>query len=141
MNRNNIGDILTQIQIQPMAEITATGVATAVDLIGAVTGNPSVATNYDGQIAFLLDALNTSGSSPTLAVSITHCDTVGGTYTAVTGGGFTGLTTTNVNGKQKIVLNVNSLKQFIQIAYTIGGTATPKYYVSIQAVAVKKNPA
>ncbi len=137
----NLGDVITSLAIQPIAEISATGVSTAIDLLGAVTANPSAATNYEGQIALLLDAVNTSGSSPTLALKLTHCDTVGGSYTDVTGGGFTGLTTTTVNGRQKVVLNRAELKQFLQIAYTIGGTATPKYYLSIQGVVAKKNPA
>lgn len=132
----NLGDAITPIAIEPIVNIAATGVGTAVNLNGVATANPSAATNYDGQIAFLLDSNNLAGSSPTLAIKLTHCATSGGSYTDVTGGAFTGLTTGR--SQQKVVVDRSALKQFLKVSYTLGGTSSPTYDISIVACAQKK---
>lgn len=134
----NLGNVLTQIGIAPVATVNADGQTTGVDLRGAVTANPSAATNYEGQIAFLLDSNNTAGSSPTLAIKIQESDD-DSTYTDVTGGAFTGLTTGR--SSQKVVLDVGRLKRYVRLDYDIGGTSSPAYSISVQAVVAKKNPA
>lgn len=136
----NAGDAITQLAAQANAEISADGNSATLDLKGAVTANPSAAKNYDGQIAFLMDALNTAGTNPTLAVKLQHSDD-DVTYTDVTGGGFTSLSGASQSSQQKVVVQANALKRYVQVNYDIGGTNTPKYFVSIQAAAFKRNPA
>ena len=55
----------------------STAVSAAVDL-----------EDYEGDIVFCLDA-SAGGSGITYAVKVTECDTEGGTYSDMTGGGFT----------------------------------------------------
>ena len=138
---NNLGDALTQIAIAPVASVSSTSNATGVDLTGAPTNSTAVNTgntNYEGEIAFLLDAANTAGSTPTLAIKLQD-SADNSTFADITGGAFTGLTT--VASQQKIVLNKDNLRRYVRAAYTIGGTSSPAYNVSIQAVVAKKNPA
>lgn len=137
MYSQNLGDVLTQIEIAANGTVNATGNTTGVDLGPDGASGP----NYEGQIAFLLHAVNTAGSSPTLAIKIQHSDASGSGYTDVTGAAFTGLTTTNVNGLQKLVLNRDNLKRYVRLDYTLGGTSSPAYTLSCQAVVAKKNPA
>ncbi len=131
----NLGDALTQIAIAPVASVSATGNTTGVDLGPNGASGP----NYEGQIAFLMDSNNTAGSTPTLDVKVQHSDASGSGYTDVTGGGFTQLTTGA--GQQKVVLNRDNLKRYVRLAYTLGGTSSPAYSVSVQAVVAKKNAA
>lgn len=137
MYANNLGDVLTQIIIAAIGTVNADGQTTGIDLGPAGASGP----NYEGQIAFLLHAVNTAGTNPTLAIKLQHSDESGANYTDVTGGGFTGLTTTTVNGLQKVVVKRENLKRYVRLDYDIGGTDSPAYTLSCQAVVAKKNPA
>lgn len=138
MYATNIGDVLSALAIYPVNQaLSATANSTGFDLQGAVSGNPSTATNYEGQIAFIADVKNVSGTTPTLAYKLQESDD-NSTFTDVTNGGFTSLTT--VASLQKVVVNKDSLKRYVRVAFTLGGTS-PVYAVSVIAVAVKKNPA
>lgn len=141
MYHQNIGDVLTPIAIMAIGSVNDDGDSTGVDLRGAVTANPVAATNYEGQIAFLLNAVNTTGTNPTLALKLQHSDESGANYTDVTGGAFTGLTTTTLNGLQKVVIDRSKLKRYVRVNRDIGGTNSPAYTLAITALAVLKNPA
>ena len=107
------------------ATVTTTSVGTALDIEG-----------YDGWGIFILSTKNTAGSSPTLAVKLTHCATSGGSYADVTGGAFTGLTTGAL--VQTLKIKLDGLARYIKFDRTIGGTSNPSYQTDELLVARKK---
>lgn len=84
--------------------VTAIGDGTAVDLQG-----------YEGDIQIILNA-TAAGAAATFDTRIEEAATYGGTYTAVTGGGFTQID--NTATKQVLTLNSNDLKRFIRFSRT-----------------------
>ncbi len=128
MNKNIVGDILSKFNLLPIAAVTASFQSTGVDV-----------SQIEGQLALFLDGSNVAGSSPTMALKLQHSDTQGGTYTDVTGGGFTGLTTGA--GSQKLVVDADGLKKWVRIDGVIGGTSSPQYLLSCQAYGIPKYPA
>ncbi len=108
MTIHNLGSKTTILGLLRGDVVTATGLGSAIDLLG-----------YEGDIAVLLDA-EAGGASITYAVKLTESDTSGGTYTDVTGGGFT-TTTANTASLQKIFVNVSNLKRFVKASVTVGG--------------------
>jgi len=106
MTIHNLGSKTTIIGLLRGDVVTATGLGSAIDLLG-----------YEGDIAVLLDA-EAGGASITYAVKLTESDTSGGTYTDVTGGGFT-TTTANTASLQKIFVNVSNLKRFVKASVTV----------------------
>ena len=139
MYSQNVMDVITPIAIAALAVVTATGNTTGVDLLGAASANPSATTNYEGQMAFMLNGINNSGTTPTLAAKLQDSDD-NSSFADVVGGGFAGMTTTNVNGLQKVVVSRENLRRYVRIAFTAGGTS-PNYTVGVTALAIKKNPA
>ncbi len=116
----NFGDHISVLNLLPVASITTTGSVSSIDL-----------KQYAGQIAITLDSKNTAGSSPTMAIALYESsDDV--TYTAATDGAFTSLTTST--SVQKVVLNKDSLKRYLAIEYTIGGTNSPAYLMSAKVL-------
>lgn len=120
----NLGDILQQLAIHPIASVDADADSTGVDLL-----------DYEGEIAFLLDVGAVSGTTPTAALKLQESSD-DSTYTDISGGGFTSYTT--VSSKQKISLNSDNLKRYVRLNIDLGGTL-PVYLISCQAVAAKKN--
>lgn len=120
----NLGDHLQGLNLLAIVSLSATGVSSAIDLA-----------DYEGEIVLAVDVANVSGTTPTLDFKLTECDTTGGSYTDVTGGGGTQVTT--VASFQKISLNSNEMKQFVKLSYTLAGT-TPVYLASAKIYAVKK---
>jgi hypothetical protein len=109
MTIHNLGSKTTILGLLRNDVVTATtATAAGIDLLG-----------YEGDIAVLLDA-EAGGASITYAVKLTESDTSGGTYTDVTGGGFT-TTTANTASLQKIFVNVSNLKRFVKVSITVGG--------------------
>ncbi len=108
MTIHNLGSKTTILGLLRGDVVTATGLGSAIDLLG-----------YEGDIAVLLDA-EAGGASITYAVKLTESDTSGGTYTDVTGGGFT-TTTANTASLQKIFVNVSNLKRFVKASVTVAG--------------------
>lgn len=108
MTIHNLGSKTTILGLLRNDVVTATGLGSAIDLLG-----------YEGDIAVLLDA-EAGGASITYAVKLTESDTSGGTYTDVTGGGFT-TTTANTASLQKIFVNVSNLKRFVKVSITVAG--------------------
>jgi len=108
MTIHNLGSKTTILGLLRSDVVTATGLGPAIDLLG-----------YEGDMAVLLDA-EAGGGSITYAVKLTESDTSGGTYTDVTGGGFT-TTTANTASLQKIFVNVSNLKRFVKASVTVAG--------------------
>lgn len=108
MTIHNLGSKTTILGLLRSDVVTATGLGSAIDLLG-----------YEGDMAVLLDA-EAGGGSITYAVKLTESDTSGGTYTDVTGGGFT-TTTANTASLQKIFVNVSNLKRFVKASVTVAG--------------------
>ena len=134
-----MGDKLAQLAVVPIATVAANGDSTGFDLTGVSTANPSAATNYDGELVLLLDALNGAGTLPTLAVKLQTSAASGSGYADVAGAAFTGLTTGA--SQQKLVVDRGALKRYIRLDYTIGGTSSPSYTLSCQGVIQNKYPA
>jgi hypothetical protein len=113
-------------ELLPVLSRTASSVSAAFDV-----------SPYEGVMAFTLAAgAATAGSSPTLTVKLTHCDTSGGSYVDVTGAAYTVVTT--VAGVQKLVVNSDLLKGFVKADWTIGGTSTPTFPFGMIVEGVKK---
>lgn len=99
--------------------VTATGVSSALDL-----------SDFEGPVAVILDA-SAGGSGVTLAAKVTECATSGGSYTDVTGGGFT-TTAANTATKQTITLNTDEMMKFIKLSMTVaGGTGSGNVAASV----------
>ena len=103
---------------------TSTATSSAIDLL-----------EYDGDVLLILDSAAGTGSSPTLDIKLTECDTTGGTYTDLSGATFTQVT--GSASLQTLVINKDSAERFVKIVSTIGGS-TPSFTFSINAVALKK---
>jgi hypothetical protein len=105
------------------ATISAVGDQTGVDI-----------SDYEGDIQLILNA-TAAGSGATLDCRIEHADTLGGSYAAVTGGGFTQIA--NVAAKQVITLNADELKGFVRFSVTAeGGTASST--ITVNGIGLKK---
>tara|TARA_B100000927_G_C16353315_1_gene424231 strand:- start:474 stop:857 length:384 start_codon:yes stop_codon:yes gene_type:complete len=103
---------------------TATATSAAIDLL-----------EFDGDVLLILDSAAGTGSSPTLDVKLTECDTTGGTYTDLSGATFTQVT--DSASMQTLVILKDSAKRFVKIVQTIGGS-TPSFTFSINLIGVKK---
>lgn len=90
--------------------------------------------DYEGPITIILQS-TASGSGVTNAIKVIECDTSGGSYTDVVGGGFT--TVANSASAQVLRLNSDELKRYIELDFTIaGGSGTG--VVSASVVGFKK---
>lgn len=123
---NNFGDDSTMIDLYPVASVLADGLSAAKDLV-----------DYEGELMLLVDvSAPVAGTNPTMDVALHHSDTSGGSYTAVTGGAITQVT--SAAAATKISLNRNDLKRFVKLNIDIGGTSNPNYLVSGKIVGMKK---
>lgn len=121
----NLGDQLQAMNLQSNASITTTGNGSTIDL-----------QELDGEILVTLKvSAPVAGSSPTLACVLQESSD-DSSYTDVTGGSFTGVTSAASN--QSISLNKNELKRYVQLKRTIGGTSSPQYYVAATVLGIKK---
>ena len=125
MTIHNLGTKTEVLNFLPNDVVTATVTAsTAIDLV-----------DYEGDIAVILCA-EAGGASITYLGKLTESDTSGGTYTDVTGGGFT-TTTANTASRQKLYVNVTDIKRFVKVSLTVaGGTGTGA--LSVQGLASAK---
>lgn len=116
-------DSLTHFTPCPVATITAVGDQTGIDISA-----------LEGDIQFILTA-TAAGSGAAFASRIEESDTLGGTYTAVTGGAFTEIG--NAVSKQVLTLNADNLKSFIRYSVT-AETGTASSVISVNAYGVNK---
>jgi hypothetical protein len=116
-------DKLQHFTLLATTTITATGDQTGVDLAG-----------YEGDVQIILTG-TAAGADADLTFRIEESDTLGGTYTAVTGGGFTAIG--NAASKEVITLNSNDLKRFIRLSCT-AETGTASSAVTCLGFGLKK---
>jgi hypothetical protein len=124
MTIQNLGTRTEVLNLLPSDVVTTTAAGSAVDLL-----------DYEGDIAVSLDA-EAGGSGITYAVKLTEADTSSGSYTDVTGGGFT-TSGANAAATEKISVNTNEMKRFIKANVTVAG-GTGAGAISVIAVGSKK---
>ena len=94
---------------------------------------------YTGKILFILNCLQaTAGTTPTNTVTITECDTAGGTYTAVTDGAFTVATDASGNVHEAVELSADTLQRYVKVKAVTAGTNTPTFQFGVSVVGRKK---
>lgn len=121
----NWGNHVTLLNPVPVADVTSTGNGTDLDL-----------QSYAGEIVILADVKNIAGSSPTMDISIQD-SADNSSFAAISPAlAFTQVTT--VASAQKLVINKDTLRRYVRVVKTIGGTSSPEYYVSVKILAVKK---
>lgn len=98
--------------------ITATDLSASLDI-----------SDYEGTILIILDA-SAQGSGITNAIKVQESAATAGTYTDVSGGGFTSVT--NTASKQTLTLNSDGMMQFIKLSQTVsGGSGTGNVACSV----------
>jgi hypothetical protein len=117
-------DKLQLTNLHPTTARTATGNGTGADVQAR-----------DGDLVLVLDSAAGTGTTPTLDVTVESSDTLGGTYTAITGAAFTRVTTTA--SQQLLVISKDEARRFVRIVYTLTGT-TPSFTFSVNALGVNK---
>jgi len=128
MQQNNIAQALNAIDLIPMADITASGNGTGVDI-----------SSFVGEGKFLLAAKNVAGTTPTLDVKLQDSpDNV--TFTDVSGGAFTQVTDAGTKAAVSLTLNVqlDALAKYVRAVKTIGGTNSPEFLVYCQGFGLKQ---
>lgn len=103
--------------------ITAIGDETGVNFTG-----------YDGDLVFRLN-YTAAGAGATFDFRIEESDTLGGTYTAVTGGAFTQVG--NAAGAQTLVISKDDVKNFLRFSVT-SDAGTGSSSVSCDYIGLKK---
>jgi len=89
---------------------------------------------YSGPAQIVLQSsAKTAGTSPTLNCKLQECDTVGGTYTDVSGVAFAEVTT--ADSTEMLAIKPSELQQFVRVLCTIGGTSTPTFGFSVSMIA------
>lgn len=122
----NLGDNLVVKNLRPNATLSANEDSSAIDLNG-----------LEGEILVMIDSSAAlAGSSPTLALKLTESDTSGGSYTDVSGGGFTAQAGTAL--AQSLSLEKSKLKRFVKLNAVIGGTSSPQYYMGAKIIGMNK---
>ena len=127
----NLADGVTGVAVIAPVAISATGTVASSQVQLASVG-------FNEGIGILeLSALNTSGTTPTLALKIQD-SADGSTYADVSPAlAFAGLTTTNVNGQQELAIDASKVRAYIQVVATAGGTS-PVYSVGVRLLFRKK---
>jgi hypothetical protein len=120
----NLGDQLQQLDLKPVASISASFNGTGLDLV-----------NYEGEIAIVADVANVSGTTPTADLKIQDSADNSSFADIVPAASFTQVTT--VAGRQKMSLNKNELRRYVRVVATLGGTS-PVYLISVNAVGMKR---
>jgi hypothetical protein len=115
---------LTVVAGKATGAVTSTATSSAIDLL-----------EYDGDVLLVLDSAAGTGTSPTLDIKITECDTTGGTYTDLSGATFTQVV--DAASMQTLVISKDSAERFIKIVQTITGS-TPSFTFSVNLIGVKK---
>lgn len=105
--------------------LTANSNTTGVDL-----------SRFKGGMLFSLNASATAGAGQTADFKLQHSDTQGGTYTD-TGLAFAQVTNAGAS-QQQVMASPRSLKKFVRVAATLGGTSpVVQYGVSVIGQKVK----
>lgn len=111
------------VEMAANAVRTSTLTATGVDL-----------SDYSGAMHFvLMSSAATAGTTPTLNVKLQHSDSLSTGYEDVSGATFTEVTDA-ADLTEMLTLDVDSMKQFVRVVGTIGGTSTPTFAFGVVAV-------
>lgn len=128
MNPNNLGAVVSTIALIPMADVTASGNGTGIDV-----------TDFVGTIAVTLSAKNVAGTTPTMDVKLqdsadnsTFADITSAVFTQVTDAG------TKAATLEKISVNIDSCRKYLRAVKTIGGTNSPEFLLSCTGLGVKQ---
>ncbi len=108
------GDALSAI-----AEVSATTTGSAVD-------RGAAASTTAGTCVAHLHVLANSRDSGTLTASLVDCDTISGSYGAVTGGSFTAVTGGAGTTSQRLEIS-GAVDQFVKVVYTVSGGSSGSY--------------
>jgi hypothetical protein len=124
----NIGDALTQLVFSPALARTTTNQGPSVDLAP-----------YEGQLVLFLDSAAGTGTTPTLDV-VLQDSADGSSWANVSPAiAFTQVTNAGVS-RQKLTANIMSLRRFVRVNSTLGGT-TPSFVYAVVGAAAAKYPA
>lgn len=111
------------LELLPMAVRTSTATGTGKDV-----------SEYSGFCHVILQSsAATAGTNPTLNVKLQDCDTVGGSYTDITGAVFAELTAA-ADVTSMITIKPDELKKFVRAVGTIAGTSTPTFGFGVSLV-------
>ncbi len=106
------------------ASRTASVDGTGVDLLQYVgTGNIN--------LKAVMDVGTVTGTNPTWDAKIQESDSPGSGYTDITGAAFTQVTAT---GTGAVELHFRTVKRYVRVSTTIGGTGTPTFPCAILLV-------
>lgn len=105
--------------------VTATAKSSAIDMA-----------DYEGPVWFVLSATQ-AGSGITHAVKLQDDPASGGTYTDITGGGFTAIPAAATSNQVIGPFNSDSLQRYVKLQNTVSG-GTGEAVVSLAVVGVKK---
>lgn len=99
-----------------------------------VNGDDIDLAEYIGHGVFQLVG-SPNGAGKSMTVRLRHSDTAGSGYVDVPGGAFPDpIDANNDNGYQRLELDLGSLKQFVNVAFTVtGGTGESTAYVGLVA--------
>jgi hypothetical protein len=112
-------------RLMTAATVAATGQSAAVDIV-----------DFHGHALIAINASATAASGNTCAITIEESATGSGSWTTVTGLTFTQIT--NAAASHQVVgVNVDRLKRFLRVVYTLGGT-DPEVTLAAQLVGHKQ---
>jgi len=113
------------ISLQQPLQVTGTG---------TTNGTGQDVSALEGIVLVVLDANYVSGTS-TLDVKLQECDTVGGTYTDITGAAFTQVAV--ADSVQTLKLDIGSTKKFVRSVGVAAGTS-PVYTWGVSLIGMPK---
>jgi len=127
MTIHNLGTKTTLLSVHKTAVVASTGAGTpaTTDLL-----------DYEGDIAFMIDAAAGGGSVIIAAKIQTSATTTSGDFADATGGAFT-TSAANTAIQEKITLNSDDLSRYVRVMFTVtGGTGAGS--ASVVALGSKK---
>lgn len=94
--------------------------------------------DFSGPVMFQVhSAVPTGNADNTCNGKITHCATVDGSYTDVTGAAFAEIDDTAGGSLQNITANANEMLEFVKFVGTIAGT-TPSFMMGASVTGIKQ---
>lgn len=126
-----------------MNSLHALAIASGYELIPptvtdtTVTGDAVDILELEGAGLFVVDTVLGTGTTPTLDITIEHCDTDDGSFAEVTDISFTQVTGAAGAGLQTAVCNLSNLKRYVHAVATIDGT-TPEFAFQVALIGMKK---
>ncbi|MFA5941420.1 MAG: hypothetical protein WC809_18865 [Sinimarinibacterium sp.] len=128
MNVQNLGQILTAIDLIPLASVTADGNGTGVDI-----------QQFDGELAVFLACKNTAGATPTLDVTLED-SADNSSFAAIAGAAFTQVTDADTSAAVllKLTIRADQVRRYIRAVKDIGGTSSPAFMTACFAVGTKQ---